>query len=155
MTDTVRFERSHDIVIAAPPAAVLDYVSNPRSWPEWMPATHHIDSPDRPLGAGERFTERWGTSRGEVQLDWLVAEREDGRRWVARADTDFLGPIEARYTVEPVEGTAGASRYTRTIVNPARPKPPTPEMIQRVDDEAAVCLANIKRNVEARSGRAG
>jgi hypothetical protein len=28
-------------------------------------------------------------------------------------------------------------------------------MVQRMDDEAAVCLANIKRNVEARSGRAG
>jgi len=148
MSDTVRFERSHDILIAAPPAAVLDYVSNPNSWPEWMPASHHIDSPDRPLQIGEGFTERWGTSRGEVRLDWRVTERDHPHRWVARAETDFLGPIVARYTVEEV---AGGSRYTRTILNPARPKAPTPAIVQRVDDEAAVCLANIKNAVERRA----
>ena len=147
MIGTVRFERSHHIEIAAPPGDVLDYVSNPTSWPEWMPASHEIHSPDRPLRAGERFDERWATSRGEVRLDWLVTAREDSRVWEARADTDFLGPIVARYTVE---ATPGGSRYTRTIVNPARPKPPTPEMVQRVDDEAAVCLANIKAAVERR-----
>jgi hypothetical protein len=30
---TVAFERSHDIVIAAPAKAVFDYVTNPQSWP--------------------------------------------------------------------------------------------------------------------------
>ena len=144
---TARFERSHDIVIRATPEEVLDYVSNPNSWPEWMPATHRIDCPDRPLQAGERFTERWRTSGGEVQLDWEVLERVDGAVWVARAETTFIGPILARYTTEPVEG---GTRYTRTIVNPARPKAPTEAMVQRVDDEAAVCLANIKRVLEAR-----
>ncbi len=43
------FELATDIVIDAPPAAVLDYVSNPQSWREWMPATHEIDCPNRPL----------------------------------------------------------------------------------------------------------
>ena len=40
MTDTVAFERSHDILIDAPPAAVYDYVTNPRTWPEWIVASH-------------------------------------------------------------------------------------------------------------------
>lgn len=147
MAEQVRFERSHDVVIDASPEEVLDYVSNPRTWPEWMPATHEIDCPDRPLQAGERFTERWGTSRGEVQLDWRVTEREDGRRWVAETETTFLGPIVARYTTEAMEGGA---RYTRTIVNPARPKAPSPDVVARVDAEAATCLANIKAAVERR-----
>ena len=147
MSGTSRFERSHDIEIEASPAEVLDYVSNPMTWPEWMPATHHIDSPDRPLRAGERFAERWRTSRGEVALEWSVVEREDAKFWEARADTDFIGPIVARYTVEE---TATGCRYTRTIVNPARAKPPTEEMVARMDDEAAICLANIKRGVEGR-----
>lgn len=146
-----RFERSHDVVVEATPDEVLDYVSNPRTWPEWMPATHHIDCPDRPLQAGERFTERWGTSRGEVQLDWSVTEREDGRRWVAEADTTFLGRIVARYTTEAV---AGGTRYTRTIINPARPKAPSAEVVARVDAEAATCLANIKAAVERRHAAA-
>jgi len=147
MAETVRFERSHDIYIEASPAEVLDYVSNPCSWPEWMPATHHIDSPDRPLQQGERFTERWGTSRGEVQLDWLVAERDHPHLWVAQAETSFIGLIVARYTTVP-EGSG--TRYTRRILNPARPKAPTAEMVQRVDEEAAICLANIKSAVERR-----
>jgi uncharacterized protein YndB with AHSA1/START domain len=141
------FERSHDVVIAASPEAVLDYVSNPRSWPEWMPASHRIDCPDRPLGEGERFEERWQTRQGEVLLAWAVTRRVDGEVWQAEAHTEFTGPIVARYSVEPVDG---GTRYTRAIVNPDRPKAPTPEMVERMDAEAAVCLANIKAAVESR-----
>ena len=49
------FERRHDILIEAPPEAVYDYVCNPNSWPEWLAASHHIDSADRALDAGEAF----------------------------------------------------------------------------------------------------
>ena len=141
------FELATEIVIDAPPAAVLDYVSNPQSWREWMPATHEIDCPDRPLLAGETFTEQWGTRQGEVQLDWRVTARTDGELWVAETTTPFTGPIVARYEVSAVG--PGQCRYVRRIVNPERPKAPTAEMVQRMRDEAEVCLANIKRNVEA------
>ena len=43
-TETFAFERSHNIVIDAPAKAVFDYVTNPQSWPEWLAASHHIDS---------------------------------------------------------------------------------------------------------------
>lgn len=39
MTDTengYRFERSHEILINAEPDQVLNYVSNPQSWPQWI-----------------------------------------------------------------------------------------------------------------------
>ena len=39
----VPFERSHDIMIDAPPRAIYDYVCNPNSWPEWLAASHRID----------------------------------------------------------------------------------------------------------------
>jgi uncharacterized protein YndB with AHSA1/START domain len=146
---TEPFAFSHDIEIAAPAAAVLDYVSDPNTWPEWMPATHHIDSPDRPLRQGDRFVEKWHTRQGEVQLDWSVTERVDGEVWVAETSTPFTGPIRARYTVTP---TPQGCRYTRTVENPARPKAPTAAMIERMDAEAAICLANIKRYTEERAG---
>lgn len=141
------FELSDSIDIAAPGAAVLDYVSNPNSWPEWMPATHHIEAPDRPLAAGEVFFEKWATRQGEVQLDWKVVDRAEGSRWEAHTVTGFTGPIECVYAVQP---TAQGCRYTRTIRNPQRPKAPTEEMVARMRAEAQVCLANIKAAVERR-----
>lgn len=153
MTTEHRFERFHEIVIQASGAQILDYVSNPNSWPEWIAASHEIDSPDRPLQAGETFRERWATRTGETTLNWRVTAREDGRLWEAVASTSFIGDIVVRYEIEPVPGNASAHLYRRRVINPARPKPPTEEMIRRIDEEAAVSLANIRRNVEA-GGRA-
>ena len=150
MNAAVRFERSHDILIAAAPGDVLDYVSNPNSWPEWIAASHEIRSPDRPLEAGDRFQERWHTRTGEVLLDWLVTRREHPRLWEAQTHTDFIGAIIVRYEVEP--DSAGC-RYRRTLINPARPRAPTDDMIRRIDEEAALSLDNIRRAVENLKGR--
>jgi len=146
MTTTSSFERSHQIEISAPPQAVFDYVTNPRSWPEWIASSHHIDSPDRPLVAGERFHEKLHTSR-PASLDWVVLECDSPRLWVVQAMTTFIGPIVIRYTVR---ATGTGALFTRTVTNPARPKPPTDAMVTAIDAEAATALANIKRNVERR-----
>jgi len=154
MTETHAFRRSHDIVIDAPPAAVYDYVCNPNSWPEWIAASHAMHSPDRPLEKADTFREDWHTRTGPAELNWVVRESDRPRRWVAETHADFIGPIIVRYDFEAADG---GCRYTRTLDNPARPKPPTEDMIRRVDEEAAISLANIKRRVEARlcKGRDG
>jgi len=148
MTETVEFRRSHDILIDAPASVVLNYVSNPNTWPEWIAASHEIDSPDRPLVAGDTFREQWHTRSGPAELNWRVTDSDPGRLWVGETATAFIGPIIVRYDVEEVGDQV---RFTRSLINPARPKPPTEEMIARIDAEAEVCLANIKRNVEARA----
>jgi hypothetical protein len=145
---TRAFERSHSILIDATPAEVLDYVSNPNTWPEWIAASHEIEAPDRPLAKGETFRENWVTRTGPAALNWRVTDCRPAAYWIAEADTSFIGRIVCRYDVEAVDG---GTRYTRTIRNPARPKPPTDDMIRRIDEEAAVCLQNIKRNVEKRA----
>ena len=145
MPETVAFERSHSILIDAPPWKVLDYVTNPNSWPQWIAASHHIESEDRPLTTGDTFRELWRTRTGEVELNWRVSDGAPGRFWIGEADTDFIGKIVVRYDVELVDGK---TRFTRTVSNPSRPKPPTGGMIRRMDEEAEVSLANIKRNVE-------
>ncbi len=146
MSDPLRFERFHDIIINAPAAAILDYVSNPRSWPQWIASSHEIDSPDRPLQAGETFRERWATRTGETTLDWKVTARDQPWLWEAQTHTPFTGVIIVRYEIEVAPG---GHRYRRRLINPQRPKPPTDEMIVRIDEEAALSLRNIKRNVEA------
>jgi predicted metal-dependent enzyme (double-stranded beta helix superfamily)/uncharacterized protein YndB with AHSA1/START domain len=142
---TIAFERSHDIVIDAPAAVVFDYVTNPQSWPEWIAVSHRVESADRPLGRGETFSEQW-FSRQEVRLDWIVLEADWPQRWVAETHADFLGPIVVRYDFEPLPG--GGSRFRRTVRNPARPKAPTPAMVDRIDAEAETALGNIKARVE-------
>ena len=149
MPESFRFERAHDIVIDAPPDAVLDYVSNPNSWPEWIAASHHIDSPDRPLQVDDRFSERWHTRTGEAILNWTVVARDHPWSWTAETDTDFIGKIVVRYDIEEADG---GCRFIRTVINPARPKPPTDEMVARIDEEAEISLRNIKVNVERRQG---
>lgn len=144
---SVSFERSHNILIDAPPRAVFDYVTNPQSWPEWIKASHHIDSENRSLTRGETFHEKWHIRSGEVPMDWVVKECDSPRLWVVQADTAFMGPIVIQYTCEVVDGR---TRFTRTTRNPARPKPPTDEQLARMDAEAATALGNIKANVERR-----
>ena len=144
-TPPLRFERFHDIVIDAPAANILDYVSNPNSWPKWIAATHAIDSPDRPLQAGETFHERWATRTGEASLGWRVTAREQPWLWEAQTHTSFIGTIIVRYEIEP---TTGGQRFRRRLINPDRPKMPTEEMIRRTDEEAVICLRNIKQQVE-------
>ncbi|KRR24606.1 SRPBCC family protein [Bradyrhizobium retamae] len=143
----VSFERSHDIMIETPPPAVYDYVCNPNSWPEWLAASHHIDGENRPLLRGETFREKWHIKRGEVNLAWVVTESDPSRAWTVEADTDFIGKIVIRYTFE---ATAAGTKYTRTLCNPDRPSEPSPAQIARMDEEAAIGLQNIKRNVEKR-----
>jgi uncharacterized protein YndB with AHSA1/START domain len=146
---SISFERRHDVLIDAPPEAVYDYVCNPNSWPEWLAASHHIDSADRALAAGETFREQWHIRRGEVVLDWTVTESDRPNAWAAQASTDFIGPIVIRYTFERV---GDATRYTRHLRNPTRPSAPSEEQLQRMDEEAQIGLANIKRHVERRAG---
>jgi uncharacterized protein YndB with AHSA1/START domain len=144
---TVAFERSHNIVIDAPAKTVFDYVTNPQSWPEWLAASHHIDSENRPLDTGEVFREKWHIRSGEVSLSWIVRACVSPKLWIVQAETDFIGPIVIQYTCEEADGR---TTFTRMVRNPARPKPPTDNQLARIDDDAAVGLQNIKANVEKR-----
>lgn len=144
------FERSHSIVIATGPEAVFDYVTNPKSWPEWLPSSHHLDCDDRPMRFGDTFHEHWSTRSGKVELDWLVIACDQPQLWIGLTETSFMGPVVVQYDCETVDS---GTKFTRTLRNPARPKPPTDEMIARIDEEAALGLRNIKRHVESRAAR--
>jgi Polyketide cyclase / dehydrase and lipid transport len=148
MENSHTFKRSHSISIKAPAQAVLNYVSNPNSWPEWIAASHEIDSPDRPLVKGDRFREQWHTRSGPAELNWVVTDCDPPSLWIGETSTPFTGKIIVRYDVE---NKGDFVLFTRSLINPSRPKPPTPEMIKRIDEEAVLSLENIKRNVEAKS----
>ncbi|MFC0242529.1 SRPBCC family protein [Rhodopseudomonas telluris] len=141
------FEIRHAIDIAAPREAVFDYVTNPKSWPEWLPSSHALDCDDRPMRFGDTFHEHWSTRTGPVDLDWLVIACDRPTLWIGMTYTSFMGPVVVHYTFEEVDGQ---TRFTRILRNPARPKPPTAEMVERMSAEAELGLGNIKRIVERR-----
>ncbi len=147
MNELFTFEHVYDVVVDAPAVAVYDYVTNPNSWPEWLVASHHIESPDRPLVKDETFRELWHTPKGEAELNWVITASDRPKLWVGETGTAFLGPIVVRYDFHEQDGQ---TRYVRTVTNPARPKPPAPDMTQRMDEEAAIGLGNVKRIVEER-----
>ena len=141
------FVRKSDIVIDAPPEIVFDYVCNPHSWPEWLAASHRIESPDRPLTLGESFREQWQIRRGIIVLNWTVTESERPIAWTCMAETDFIGPIVIRYTFA---NEAGRTRFRREVANPDRPTVASGDQLKRMDEEALTGLGNIKRLVERR-----
>jgi len=147
MPQTVSFERSHVITIDAPQGAVLNYVSNPNSWCEWLKATHDITAENRPLITGDTFSEKWVTRTGDVTLDWVVTDHAENSFWVGETKTDFIGVIIVRYDVTRV---GEQTSFKRTMINPARKKLPTSDMISRMDEEADIALLNIKKIVEQR-----
>jgi uncharacterized protein YndB with AHSA1/START domain len=142
---THSFQRSHSIVIAAPPERVFDYVTNPKSWPEWLPSSHHIDCENRPMGFGDTFHEHWSTRSGPVNLDWLVLAADRPMLWIGLTQTPFMGPIVVQYDFAKIDD---GTKFTRTLRNPARPKMPNDEMVARMDEEAELGLSNIKRIVQ-------
>jgi uncharacterized protein YndB with AHSA1/START domain len=145
MPPTFPFEHRNDIVIAAPAATIFDYVTNPKSWPEWLPSSHHIDCDNRPMRFGDTFHEHWSTRTGRVDLDWVVIACDHPRLWIGLTNTTFIGPIVVQYNCEDV---GGGTRFIRTLRNPQRPKAPTEDQVQRLDEEAKLGLSNIKAKVE-------
>ena len=138
---TVAFECSHNIVINAPAKAVFDYVTNPQSWPEWLAASHHIDSENRPLETGETFHEKWHIRSGEVSLDWIVRSCISPKIWIVQAETTFIGPIVVstparKRTVAPPSPARCAIRRARNCRRTSRsptwmPKPLSGSRISR------------------------
>jgi hypothetical protein len=143
----VPFERRHDVLINARRAAVFDYVTNPKSWPQWIASSHELDCEDRPQRLGDVFREYWSTQKGPVTLDWLVIACDRPGLWIGITGTPFTGPIIVQYDFAE---TPGGTVFTRIVRNPRRPKAPTAEMIKRIDEEAETGLARIKANIEKR-----
>jgi uncharacterized protein YndB with AHSA1/START domain len=144
---TYPFEHKNDIVIAAPAEKIFDYVTNPKSWPEWLPSSHHIDCENRPMRFGDTFHEHWSTRTGRVDLDWVVIACDRPSLWIGLTNAPFLGPVVVQYNCETIDA---GTRFIRTLRNPQRPKAATDDQVRRTDEEAKLGLANIKAKVEGR-----
>ncbi|MEE3094038.1 MAG: SRPBCC family protein, partial [Pseudomonadota bacterium] len=70
---------------------------------------------------------------GEAQLNSTSTEFQEARFRIGETNTPFTGTIIVRSDVESIEGR---TKFTRTLFNPARPKPVTEKIVQAIDMEA-------------------
>lgn len=113
----------HQILIARPPAAVFAYVTQPWRWCEWHPsslgAVADSGHMDRPLGAGDSFTERIALRplaplppTLHRQTRYTVEAIEHARAWQVRGAMRD-GWLRLHYRLDAA--AAGGTRFERTL----------------------------------------
>lgn len=76
------------ITIAADPATVFAYATNPARWHEWHPATRSVEPlPDRPLPLGGQVTEHIAVGARRFSATWTVLVADAPQRWVIATET--------------------------------------------------------------------
>lgn len=143
----------HDVLIARPPQAVLDYASTPALWPEWHPASLRLDpGAEHPLRAGETFEEDIKTAGRDDHLSWVVSECEPGRVWAARARSRNNGAdIFIRYRCEPAgEGTRFVRELEYALPGVWLRLLNALFLRRRIDAESRLSLQQLRQRMEAR-----
>jgi uncharacterized protein YndB with AHSA1/START domain len=107
---------THTVELAAPPAAVYDYVTRPWRWHEWHPASRWASARDRPLEVGDTFDEDIELRpipglRLRRRMTYRVHAAERPRLWEVRGDTAD-GRVGIRYEFRP---HGGGTRFIRTL----------------------------------------
>ena len=134
------------IEIAAPPAAVYDYVTRPLRWKEWHHSSLVVQEvTDESLVAGRRFEEDVAAAGRRRHLCWMVEESRPGQRWCASAYMEDGSTVRLTYEFE----TAGVgTRFTRTleyVLAPAFLRWMNDLFLwRRVERESLAALANLQ-----------
>ncbi|CAN7600744.1 YbhB/YbcL family Raf kinase inhibitor-like protein [Cupriavidus necator] len=150
----------HDeVVIARPPGQVFDYVSTPRHWPEWHPASLGVaGATDHPLGQGERVTETFMVAQRGGAVVWTVIESQRPRTWSIEgvADGRRVGTITYRLTPAMTPSLTPSAERTR-IEREFRYRSPTLlfalinrlMLRERVQAESTEAVRRLKALLEA------
>lgn len=140
MADTVI---DNSITIRRPPAEVLHFVSDPRSWPEWYPSSLRV----RPVGGG---AVEWLRPAGvPLRIRWVVHPSEPGGPIRKTGRIWAVIPVEIVYSQT---GEGDATRFRRTM----RYRVPGPMQAfdhrlvrPRLQVEAETALRRLKQLLES------
>lgn len=137
-----------EVQIPAAPEAVYDYVTRPKRWKEWHPAsqaTLGIDAAS--LEKGERFSEQVRSAGFTRLLQWQVSEAEPGLRWQAEAWMRDGSRVFLLYEFLPAEG---GTLFRRTLTYTIRPRllRTLNDLLvwRRVARESEQALENLRRH---------
>jgi uncharacterized protein YndB with AHSA1/START domain len=88
------------IQIRQPIEEVFDFITTPRNWPQWHPASVSVGgNADHSLLPGEEVTENISVAGHHGQVTWLVRERSAPHRWVIDGTGKDGGHATITYTL--------------------------------------------------------
>jgi len=143
----------NEIIITREPAVVFEYVTTPRNWPNWHPASKAVSgATDHSLAVGEKVTEDFVVAGRAGKVVWTVVKRDPPREWVIDGDVEGHKAGTVTYSLTPVtDGT----RFERELTYPAR------NLLfailnrisikSRVEEESDRAVHTLKRVLETRS----
>ncbi len=143
---------TNEILIAAPPKKVFDYVSRPDLWHEWHPASKSAVLPRVPLQTGDAFGEIITVTYSFVkisrQTEYRVTLSNRATTWEVQGSSSLFD-LTIHYDFYP-EGKL--TRFRRTLTYRVRgllglfePVVVRPKMKR----QSALALANLKRKLES------
>lgn len=143
---------TNEILIAAPPEKVFDYVSRPDLWHEWHPASQSAVLPRVPLQTGDAFGEIITVTYPFVkisrQTEYRVTASSRAATWEVQGSSSLFD-LTIHYDFYP---KGKATRFRRTLTYNVRgflgllePLVVRPKMKR----QSALALANLKQKLEA------
>ncbi|HXV82968.1 MAG TPA: SRPBCC family protein [Candidatus Binatia bacterium] len=141
----------NNIQINRPIEQVFDFVTTPRNWPQWHPASVSVSgNADHSLRPGEEVTETICVLGYRGGAKWLVRERSAPHRWVIDGSGENRGVATITYTLtRRSEGTVFDRELVYTMPNPLFPLFDSLILRRRMKTDSAEALRCLKRLLES------
>jgi uncharacterized protein YndB with AHSA1/START domain len=139
-----------ETTIARPLSVVFDYVTTPRNWPAWHPASRNVTGDTgHSLDVGERCTEYSIAAGRRGVTDWFVRERQPDTRWVIEAQPSGGGSGTITYTLTPApNGTHLVRQFDYEMPNLVLALWDALVLRRRIEAESAEAMRRLKALLE-------
>jgi hypothetical protein len=109
----------HSILIKKPAAQIYDYLTTPKHWPDFHPASlEESGATEHPLQVGDRHRERFRTRGWTGYIDWTTIETDRPFHFRIRGEVEGIGGtiLITFRTVETLDGVElhRELQYTRS-----------------------------------------
>jgi uncharacterized protein YndB with AHSA1/START domain len=82
----------HSILIRKPAAQIFDYLTTPKHWPDFHPASlEETGAIERPLKVGDRHRERFRTRGWTGYINWMTLEADRPFHFRIRGEVEGIG----------------------------------------------------------------
>lgn len=138
------------IDVAVPAERVFAYLTEPRNWPRWHPASRAVRGiTERTPRVGESVVETFEVARRRREVTWTTVELDPPRRWSFASTTRGGGAARIVYTLSGNDrGTLWERELTYRGPNLLFGILNLIQVRAMVESDSAQAVANVKRQLE-------